>query len=99
MPKRTFALFLTHGPNWDEARPVRQQNHWDDHAAFMDALFASGFVRLGGPFGDGSGTLVIAEAGSADEGWATFARDPWAIHQILLLRQVKPWELFLDRHR
>ena len=36
------------GPNWDHSRGRREQDAWDDHAAFMDGLVASGFLIIGG---------------------------------------------------
>jgi hypothetical protein len=44
-----FAVRLVHGPGWDPARPIRQQDGWDGHAAFMDGLVDDGFIILGGP--------------------------------------------------
>jgi hypothetical protein len=48
-----YAVTRERGPNWDPARPMREQDGWDDHAAFMDALAEEGFVVLGGPLGEG----------------------------------------------
>ena len=48
-----FAVRLVHGPNWDPGRPIREQDGWDEHAAFMDGLVKDGFIILGGPVGDG----------------------------------------------
>ena len=62
--KKTIAVFMRHGSRWDPDRPVREQDYWDDHARFMDALFDAGTVVLGGPFVDGTGSLVILEADS-----------------------------------
>jgi uncharacterized protein YciI len=96
--KQTFAVTFAHGPGWDATRPVRQQDYWDDHAAFIDGLFDSDFIRIAGPFPDDAGSLIIVEADSADEVRRTFAADPWAPRGILLLERVRRWEIFLDRH-
>jgi hypothetical protein len=34
---------------WDSSRPMREQDKWDEHAAFMDGLADEGFILLGGP--------------------------------------------------
>jgi uncharacterized protein YciI len=96
--KQTFAVTFIHGPNWDASRPVRQQDYWDEHAAFIDGLYADSFIRLAGPFSDDAGSLIIVEADSADEARQSFAGDPWASRGILLLDRVRRWEIFLDRH-
>ena len=59
-----FAVRLAHGPGWDPSRPIRDQDGWDEHAAFMDGLVDDGFIILGGPVGDGEQTLHAVEAGS-----------------------------------
>jgi hypothetical protein len=41
------------GPAWDHSRGRREQDGWDAHAAFMDALAEESFVVLGGPIGEG----------------------------------------------
>ena len=48
-----------HGPAWDASRPRREQDGWDEHAAFMDELAAEGFVVLGGPVGEGDGDYAL----------------------------------------
>jgi len=95
--KQTFAALSVHGPNWDKTRPVRQQDYWDDHAAFIDRLYEDGFIRLGGPFPDDAGSMLIVEAESADEVRQCLAGDPWGHQGILLLDQVRRWEIFIDR--
>ena len=47
-----FAIVRTRGERWDANRPMRQQEQWAEHAAFMDALADDGFVILGGPLGE-----------------------------------------------
>ena len=95
--KRTVALFLRPGPNWDSAKGVREQQFWDEHAQFVDDLFARGLIRLVGPFvPEGTGALVILNVDTADEARAIYAHDPWARQQILLTADAKEWEIFLD---
>lgn len=90
-------MLSVHGPNWDKTRPVRQQEYWDEHAAFIDGLYDAGRIRLGGPFPDDAGSMVIFEADSTDEVRQIFAGDPWGLHGILLLDQIRRWEIFVDR--
>ena len=54
-----FAVRLVHGPGWDSSRQIRDQDGWDEHAAFMDGLVDDGFIILGGPVGDGEQTLHV----------------------------------------
>ncbi|MFN8475845.1 MAG: YciI family protein [Anaerolineae bacterium] len=96
---KTIAVFLRHGSKWDPARGVREQDHWDEHASFMDALFDAGKVMLAGPFADDSGSMVILAADSVEAARAIFQEDPWAHQDILLTADAKEWTIFLDSRK
>lgn len=91
-----FALRLVHGPAWDESRQIREQDGWDEHAAFMDALVDDGLIILGGPVGDGHQTLHVVEAADEQDVRARVGRDPWASAGLLQVGAVEPWALWLD---
>src|SRR3954470_5696378 len=93
-----FLVKRAHGPSWDDARLRREQDGWDEHAAFMDALVERGFVVLGGPVGEGDGhsTLIVVDAGDEAEGRGAFGGDPWG-EDILATASVEPWTIFLRR--
>jgi uncharacterized protein YciI len=95
----TFAVTLIHGTGWDEARPIRQQDGWDEHAAFMDGLVDDGFLVVGGPLSDGSRTLHLIEAADEAAVTATLAADPWAADDKLRIGSLEPWALWLDGRR
>jgi len=91
-----FAVRLVHGPGWDPARPIRDQDDWDEHAAFMDGLVDDGFIILGGPVGDGEQTLHAVEAADEKDTRARLAGDPWASAGLLQIGRIEPWALWLD---
>jgi uncharacterized protein YciI len=74
---------------------MREQERWDDHAAFMDALAAEGWILLGGPLGDGRRALHVVAAGSEEEVEERFAADPWTHLGVLRLVSVEPWRILL----
>ena len=84
------------GPAWDHSRGRRDQDGWDAHAAFMDALAEEGVVLLGGPIGEGDGenALLIVDAESEAEIRARLAEDPWT-DDMLTIKSVKPWSVWL----
>jgi hypothetical protein len=97
--KNTFMILWAPGPAWVPGKTVREQPHWEHHAAFMDRLFENGTVVLGGPFADATGSLVIVEAENEQEVIDVFARDPFVVHTIFVRSLLKQWLLFLDaRH-
>jgi uncharacterized protein YciI len=92
---RPYAVTLEHGPAWDDARPLREQDSWDEHAAFMDGLVDDGFVVLGGPVDGGAWVLQVVLADSAEAIRERFAQDPWAPMDLLRVMAVEPWEVLL----
>jgi uncharacterized protein YciI len=94
----TDYLLVKHvrGPAWDHSRRRREQDGWDEHAAFMDALAAEGFVVLGGPVGAGDGDYALLVVSAKDEGAvrARLADDPWA-DTVLKIATVEPWSVWL----
>ena len=91
-----FAVRLVQGPGWDATRPIREQDGWDEHAAFMDGLVDDGFVILGGPVGNGEQTLHVIEAADEQDVKTRLARDPWASATLLQIGVIEPWALWLD---
>jgi uncharacterized protein YciI len=92
----TFAVTLAHGPGWDASRPIRSQDGWDEHAAFMDGLVADGFLIIGGPLGNGDRTLHLIQAPGEPEIRSRLADDPWASAGLLEVGTIEPWALWLD---
>jgi uncharacterized protein YciI len=94
-----FALTEVSGPNWDASRERREQDGWDEHAAFMDSLAEDGFVVLGGPIGDGRDVLLVVEAADEHQVKARLDDDPWFAMGILRIAEIRPWTIWLDGRR
>jgi uncharacterized protein YciI len=94
----TDYLLVKHvpGPAWDHSRLRREQDGWDEHAAFMDALTAEGFVVLAGPVGAGDGDYALLVVSAKDEAAvrARLGDDPWA-DSVLKTATVEPWSVWL----
>ena len=90
-----YAVIREGGPRWDRAKPLREQEAWDAHAAFMDALEDEGFVVLGGPLGGGPRTLLVVDASGEDEIRLRLDGDPWAPLGLLTVASVEQWEILL----
>ena len=94
-----FAVTTARDAGWDHARDIREQPFWDQHAAFADELVDRGIIILGGPIGGGDGEdLALLAVEAADEAAArsAFDADPWTVHRVFRIRQVRPWTLWLD---
>ena len=92
-----FVVTRVPGPAWDAARGMREQERWDDHAAFMDGLAEEGWVVLGGPLGDGSRFMHVVDAEDEEEVEARFAADPWVPMELLRVTRVERWEVLLGK--
>jgi uncharacterized protein YciI len=93
---RYFLVARVRGSAWDHDRLRREQQGWDEHAGFMDALVEDGFVILGGPVGEGDGeeALLVVDAATEADVRARLADDPWG-EDMLATESVRPWSVWL----
>jgi uncharacterized protein YciI len=92
---RLFAVIRSRGPAWENARRMEDQQDWQGHATFMNALHADGFFLLVGPLEGTPDVLLITCADSAEQVNARLADDPWSSNRLLRTRLVAPWTLRL----
>jgi len=94
-----FVVENARGPAYDPSRGRREQDGWDEHAAFMDQLVEQGLIVMGGPLGDvaeGERTLLVMRAEDEAAVRRALEPDPW--HETVLhLARVEPWTLWLGR--
>jgi uncharacterized protein YciI len=90
----TFVLIRERGPNWDHSRGMREQDEWEEHAAFMDALAEEGFVHLGGPLGDDQ-VMHVVVAESEEQIRQRLAADPWEPMGLLRNVSIERWHVLL----
>lgn len=98
----TFAVTTAKGPRWDDARGIREQAFFDEHAAFMNELVAGGVIVLGGPIdSDDAGVIALLAVVAPDEAAAraVFSADPWLKHQVFRLKEIRAWTIWLDGRR
>ena len=91
-----YLLTSLRGPGWVPNRSRREQDGWDAHATFMDALVDDGFVILGGPIGDGENAMLAIEANDEREIEQRFAADPWTTNGVLRIGKIEQWTIWLD---
>ena len=84
------------GSRWNASVGSRDQPFWTQHAAFMDGLLDRGLIELAGPLADGTGALVVVRSDSPDDVRAEFATDPWTVHDVLPVDDVREWTIFLE---
>jgi len=94
-PQNYYAVTRERGASWDASLSLREQDRWDEHAAYMDTLADEGFVVLGGPLGDGSTFLLIINAKSEQEIETRLADDPWTPMDLLRIARIDRWEILL----
>ncbi|HEU5367074.1 MAG TPA: hypothetical protein VFU69_01365 [Ktedonobacterales bacterium] len=95
-PTIYYVVLRERGARWNASLPMRQQDQWEQHAAFMDALADEGFIILGGPLGDGEQKFLhIVAAASAQAIEARLAADPWTSLHMLRTASIERWEILL----
>jgi len=93
-----FAVIRERGPAWDWSVPMRRQDEWDAHAAFMEALVDDGFILAGGPLGGEDGAkrvLHIVDSPDAAAVESRLAEDPWTPMGLLRTISIEPWLVLL----
>jgi uncharacterized protein YciI len=98
-PPEFHVVRLARGGPWDWSRGLREQQDWDEHARFMDALVDAGFILLGGPLDEGHEVLHIVRAESEQAIRERLAQDPWARTGMLTVTSVERWTILLDGRR
>ena len=80
---------------------MRQQDHWKEHADFMDRLAEERFILAGGPVGEGrrEGAMHIVEADSARDIRNRLEADPWVRMGLLVVASIEPWTILLGAIR
>jgi uncharacterized protein YciI len=91
-----YAVIREPGTSWDASRTLGEQEKWDEHADFMDALVDDGFVLLGGPLEDGPKTMLIVKAESEQAIVSRLDHDPWTPIGLLRIATIERWEVLLD---
>jgi uncharacterized protein len=91
-----YAVVRERGSAWDGSRPMREQDGWDGHAAFMDALVDERVIVRGGPLGEGElRFLLIFDAPSEEAIRARLDEDPWTQAAMLRIASIESWEVLL----
>jgi uncharacterized protein YciI len=91
-----FAVRLERGGPWDWSRDLREQDGFEEHARFMDALVEEGFIVLGGPLEGGRDVLLAIAASSEEKMRARLAEDNWHQAGMLRIKSIEPWTILLD---
>jgi uncharacterized protein YciI len=91
-----FAVRVKRGGPWDWSRDLREQDGFEEHGRFMDALVDEGFIVLGGPLEGGREVLHAICASSEDEVRTRLADDNWHRNGMLTISSIEPWTILLD---
>jgi uncharacterized protein YciI len=97
-----FLVLREAGPGWVDGG-IERQTGVAEHAAFMNALAADGFVLCAGPVGGSEAgrlrALLIVQASSEAEILGRLADDPWAATERLQVTSVDSWQVLVGAER
>lgn len=82
-----YVIIGRDAPDARDKRPL----HRPAHLEHLRPLAAAGKIVLAGPLTDGTGSLIVLATDSAEEAWATVARDPYVIHGVFGSVEVRPF--------
>ncbi len=88
-----FVVIRRYGPPYARGLPLEEQQDWEAHRVFMNALEAEGLVRLGGPLEEREDVLLIFQAENKTEIERRLADDPWTKSGILSTARISRWNL------
>jgi hypothetical protein len=94
-----FAVRTAKGPEWEHGRGNREQAFWDEHASFADRLVERGVIIIGGPIDSDDESdiaLLAVQAEDEDAVRSIFDDDPWTVHRVFRIKDVRAWSLWLD---
>lgn len=95
-----YAVLRERGANWDASLPMREQENWDAHATFMNALADEGVIYLGGPLGDGEQKFLLIFAAESPQAIETrLAEDLWTQQKRLRVVSIERWEILLSANQ
>jgi uncharacterized protein YciI len=96
-----FVVVNEQGPHWQPSRPMREQDLWKEHAAFINEAMHRGSVLLGGPIGNGAPhrALLVVSAENEATVRAWLASDPWMTSGTLRVASVETWNILVSNDR
>ncbi len=90
-----YVVISEAGPARDRSVGTRDQPFWADHATFIDALVADGYIVLGGPFPDDGGAMIVVRAENEADVLTRLEPDPWYRNDILRVTGIHRWDIFI----
>ncbi len=96
-PPFRYIVFHKPGPKWQQGMDFRQQFGVQDHVKHYLKLYQDGKLALGGPFLDNSGGMMVPVDGISLEEIKTFAESDPAVKSGLLILEIKPWMVVMEK--
>ncbi len=97
--QQAVVVLLRPGPRWVADKSIRQQPGWKQHAAYLDALFGQGVLRLAGPFAEGRGLMQVYESVDEETARKLVTGDPWVAQGVAVVERILGWTIMRDRDR
>jgi uncharacterized protein YciI len=71
--------------------------HRSAHRAYLTALLDQDKLFASGPYGDGSGALIIYEADTPEAAEALLKADPFHAARVFLRWTLRPWKVVFQK--
>src|SRR5512143_953091 len=88
-----FLVTRAHGPAWRDGYTLEEQEGWQAHADFINALETEGVIVLGGPVEGTADALLVVWAENEESVHTLFGPDPWTTTGVLTTTAVHRWDV------
>ncbi len=92
-----FVVFHKPGPEWRQGVDFREQPGVQEHVQHYIKFYKKGKLAVGGPFLDHSGGMMIPTSDVSLEEMKTFADTDPAVKSGLLIVEIKPWMMAMEK--
>jgi len=97
-PPVRYVIFHRPGPHWRSDTDFRNQDGVQEHIQYFASIKKQGRLYAGGPFLDAAGGgMMITQLGETPESARQLAQEDPAVRSGLLLFEIRPWLLGMER--
>jgi uncharacterized protein YciI len=93
-----FVVIYTPGPAWQTGKRVTEQPFFHEHIKYMQQVFATWQLLMGGAFLDNQGGLGILDVASVAQAQEIVAHDPF-VQARVIEPHLHPWHAYFNQYQ
>jgi uncharacterized protein YciI len=92
-----FVMIYTRGPAWQMVKTVAELPFYREHVRYIEQVFATGQLLMGGAFLDNQGGLGILDVEDEAQARQIVEHDPFVLAQVVEAH-LHPWNAPYNRY-